>query len=66
MSLSQTIQQLEFNLQEYFTEQEALSIDLQDDERFQQQIQPVYRYYQQIYPRRHATPYQRLERSTSS
>ena len=45
MSLSQTIQQLEFDLQEYFTEQEALFIDLQDDERFQLQIQLVYRYY---------------------
>ena len=41
ISLPQTIQQLESNLQPLF-------INLQDDERFQQQIQPVYRYYQQI------------------
>ena len=66
MSLSWTIQQLESTLQGYYTEQEALFIDLQDDETFQQRIQPVYRYYWQIYPHRRATPYQRSERSTSS
>ena len=36
MSLSQTIQQLESSLQGFYTKQEALFTDLQDDETFQQ------------------------------
>ena len=35
MSLSQMIQQLESNLQEYIIKQETLFIHLQNDERFQ-------------------------------
>ena len=45
ISLSQTIQQLESDLQDYNTEQEALFINLQDDEMFNRRIQPVCRYY---------------------
>ena len=66
MSLSRTIQQLEASLQGYYTEQEALFINLQDDEMFQRRIQPICRYYQQIYPCQCATPYQRSDRSTNS
>ena len=66
MSLSRTIQQLEASLQDYYNKQEALFINLQDDETFQRWIQPICRYYQQIYPRRQATPYQRSDRSTNS
>ena len=66
ISLSNTIQRIEFDLRNYLEEQEHIYISLEDNRTFQQLIEPIHRYYQQTHPSRRTHPYRRPTRITHS